>query len=151
MNAKEKKYLIEMNSKQMQVMQDALEFYSRFLHGQVDSIPSCLDYKLKMENRISNNASLEYAVILFKKEMFGIDSRNSHYGIGTRSFNTLQDGKELIEPQIAYEMYKMILYKWNKEWQEENPNESNHSVHSSPPLSYSGLEFINIKDKKDVE
>ena len=148
MKSKEdKEYIIEMNETQMSVMQEALEFYSRFMLGQVDYIPASLDWRLKQEHRIHGNPLLGYAVSIIKQEMFGLSSPGSNWGIGARAFPTLKEGKELVEPQIAYEMYKMILYKRHHDWQKDNPDDSSYSVHAYLPLSYSGLKFIKIKDK----
>jgi hypothetical protein len=147
----DKTYVIEMSGTQMSVMQEALEFYSRFMLGQVDHIPMSLDWRLKQEHRIHTNQLIDYAISIIKQEMFGLSSRGSNWGIGARTFPTLEEGKELVEPQIAYEMYKMILYKKRQEFFEENPDSDSWTVHDTPPMHYSGLEFIKIKDKKDVE
>ena len=150
-----KKYQIELTEKQMIVMQEALEFYSRFLHGQVDHIPMSLDFRLKNEHRPNYcNPVLDQALSAIKKEMFGINNSGASYGIGTRKFDTLEEDKELPEPQIAYEMYKMILYTWRQESMHKAIDEGKDpgwTVHDSHPLKYTTEPLIKIKKISDEE
>jgi hypothetical protein len=142
------KYSIEVTIKQLIVIQEALEFYSRFLLGQVDKIPLSLDFRLKDKHRPSNvNAALDEAFQIIKKEMFGL-AKNTSYSIGTREFSTLEEHKELPEPQIAYEMYKMILYAWRQESilkSAEAGEDPGWTVHDQPPMKYSEEPLIKIK------
>lgn len=144
-----KKYNIELTEKQMIVIQEALEFYARFLLGQVDHIPMSLDFRLKNEHRPSYcNPSLDEAFTTIKKEMFGLVHPNQSYGIGTRRFSTLEEDKEMVEPQIAYEMYKMILYTWRQESISNSIKEGRDpgwTVHDDFPSKYSEEPLIKIK------
>lgn len=144
-----KMYKIELNETQLVVMQEALEFYSRFLHGQVDRIPFSLDFRLKNECRpCYNNQILDDAFWVIKREMFGLKNRGASYPIGARKINTLEEDKELPEPQIAYEMYKMILYLWRQESITKAIAEGKDpgwTVHDDLPLHYSDQPFIKIK------
>jgi hypothetical protein len=148
-----KKYQIELNETQMIVMQEALEFYSRFLHGQVDKIPFSLDFRLRNENRPSYmNPGLDAAFAVIKREMFGLDNPGSSYPIGTKKINTLEEDKELPEPQIAYEMYKMILYTWRQESINKAIAEGKDpgwTVHDTPPMPYTNHPFIKVKKIED--
>jgi hypothetical protein len=149
---KETRYLIEMSDHQMSVMQDALEFYSRFLHGQVDYIPLCLDWKLKQDHRPHTNPKINEALNTLKKEMFGLEHDNSHWGIGTNHIPTMEEGQKMDEPQISYEMYKMILYTWRQEKMEackKTGEDPGWTVHDSLPLKYSNEKLITISRKKE--
>jgi hypothetical protein len=151
---KETRYLIEMSDRQMSVMQDALEFYSRFLHGQLEYIPSCLDWKLKQDHRTHTNPQIKEAINTLKREMFGLDNPNSNWGIGTFHIPTMEEGKEMDEPQISYEMYKMILYTWRQERMEEcqkSGEDPGWTVHDSLPLKYSKERLISISKKQTQE
>ena len=148
-----KKYQIELTEKQMIVMQEALEFYSRFLHGQVDHIPMSLDFRLKNEHRPRYcNRSLDDAITVIKREMFGLAHPNSSYPIGAKRIETLEEDKELPEPQIAYEMYKMILYTWRQESMQKAISEGKDpgwTVHDTLPLKYTTDPLIKIKKIED--
>jgi hypothetical protein len=144
----EVRYQIEMSDRQMSIMQDALEFYSRFLHGQVDYIPSCLDWRLKQDHRTHINPKIKEALNTIKREMFGLEHENSHWGIGTSHIPTMEDDKKMDEPQISYEMYKMILYTWRQEKMEtckKTGEDPGWTVHDSLPLKYSSEKLISIK------
>jgi hypothetical protein len=84
--------------------------------------------------------------------MFGLTHPNSSYGIGRLSFPTLEEDKTLPEPQIAYEMYKIILYNWRQEAilnaisKDKDPG---WTVHDTLPLKYSDEPFIKIKKIED--
>jgi hypothetical protein len=144
-----KRYQIELNETQLVVLQEALEFYSRFLHGQVEKIPFSLDFRLKNECRPHySNPVLDEALGVIKKEMFGLKNPGASYAIGARKINTLEEDKELPEPQIAYEMYKMILYLWRQESITKSVAEGKDpgwTVHDYLPLHYSDHPFIKIK------
>ena len=144
-----KKYQIELNETQLVVMQEALEFYCRFLLGQVDRIPFSLDFRLKNEHRPSYcNKTLDEAFLVIKREMFGLSNPGSSYPIGTRTIKTLEEDKELPEPQIANEMYKMILYMWRQESIQSSITEGKDpgwTLNDSLPTTYSSHPFINIK------
>lgn len=144
-----KKYQIELNETQLVVMQEALEFYSRFMHGQVDKIPFSLDFRLRNECRPNySNQILNEGFNIIKREMFGLSNPGSSYAIGAKTISTLEEDKTLPEPQIAYEMYKMMLYTWRQESIEKAKKEGKDpgwTVHDSLPLHYSDQPFIKIK------
>jgi hypothetical protein len=148
-----KKYKIELNETQMVVMQEALEFYSRFLHGQVDRIPFSLDFRLKNEHRpCYSNKTLDEAFWVIKREMFGLVNPGSSYPIGARTIRTLEEDKELPEPQIAYEMYKIILYTWRQESITKSIAEGKDpgwTVHDDLPMTYTSHPFIKVKKIED--
>ncbi|CAB4158634.1 hypothetical protein UFOVP699_22 [uncultured Caudovirales phage] len=142
------KYNVELTGKQLIVLQEALEFYSRFLLGQVDKIPMSLDFRLKNEHRSSYcNPTLDEAFWIIKREMFGLKHPNSSYGIGMRTFSSLEEDKEITEHQVAYEMYKMILYTWRQENIKKSLLENKDpgwTVHDEPPLKYTSEPLIKI-------
>ena len=130
------KYQIELTKKQLSVIQEALEFYSRFSAGQVTVLPPHLvgflfekHGKYFGESRDAWEKHLNKA----KEIMFHLSS-NASIGIGN---------EELIEEaKIAYDIYRPILELFAKDW-----NDDHTSAYAYPGLSYSKEGRITIKEK----
>tara|TARA_R110001606_G_C14896682_1_gene593434 strand:+ start:72 stop:485 length:414 start_codon:yes stop_codon:yes gene_type:complete len=135
------KYTIEVNKKQMDVMAEALEFYTRFVSGQMEFKPPALEnwmWKEHKEDWNSKNELYDNSMSIVKNVVFGF-ARNQHAGISS----------PVPEVAIGYEMYKMMLLQRHNEWHEDNPKDTSYSVHSSPPLEISGEEMIIIQKLKE--
>jgi len=137
------KYTIELNKKQMDVMAEALEFYTRFVSGQMEYKPPALESHMWDKHKDDWSSIIEtYENCMFtaKKVAFGF-RRNEHAGISS----------PIHEVAVGYEMYKMMLLQRHNEWQEDNPKDMSYSVHSSPPLKISGEDMIIIQKLKESE
>lgn len=122
------KYKIELTEKQLLVYREALEFYSRFLAGQLDYLPGIL-----YDNK--NFHEIKKAMEIFVKPlMFPELKGNQSYGIGNIE-NELSGHR-----QIAYEMYREVFVLMVK----ENPD-GGFSVYNSPTLKYSGEPLPTVK------
>ena len=137
------KYTIELNKKQMDVMAEALEFYTRFVSGQMEYKPPALEGWMWKEHkgdwsRIVEN--YDNSMSIAKNVVFGF-ARNQHAGISS----------PIHEVAVGYEMYKMMLLQRHNEWQEDNPKDTSYSVHSSLPLKLSGEEMIIIQKLEEKE
>ena len=60
-------HTVKMTNKQLQVMKDALEWYSRFLSGQVDSFPPAFDDMLIKKGINKWNKEIQESLALFKR------------------------------------------------------------------------------------
>lgn len=130
-------YKIEMTKEQMNVMAEALEFFSRFNSGQMEYMSPCLERYNWIENKDTSARVRDVhdnSASIMKMNMFGFQ-RNEHAGISST----------IPEVGISYEMYKMILLNRHKEWEIENPTYDSYSVHSSEPLKISDEPFIKIE------
>jgi hypothetical protein len=150
------KYTIELTEKQMRLMVKALEQHSRMICGQLDTRTiSAIDHTLdKVQHKendnwdkyIENRNKIDEHLFEIKKLMFegtemGTDDwRHGNHGVGWDN-----------EADMAYEMYKMMLYQFEKERMEKEGNEYFGNVHSSEPLHYSDQPLIKVSAKSDRE
>ena len=140
------RYNIRMTKKQLDVMAEALEFFTRFNSGQMEYMSPSLE-KYNWDNHKDTFSDVrdihDNAAFIMKRNMFGFQ-RNQHAGISS----------DIPEVGIGYEMYKMVLLNRHQEWQAENPDDTNYSVHSSEPLKVSDEPLIRItkqlKQKQDA-
>jgi hypothetical protein len=97
-------YEINLSERQLMVYREALEFYSRFLAGQLNYLPMCL----------FGRHDVSEAMQKFVKPLLFPDLReNESYGIGITK-DPLSE-----ERQIAYEMYREVFVfqqKGNPGW-----------------------------------
>jgi len=128
-------YKILMTDKQMELMKNALEFYSRFMSGQLDHFPPELQkYMMKTKNVPSSHfdESIQIPLTNLQRVLFpGLSGLNSSYGINSG---------HIPETDLAYEMYKMVYYTKEK----ENPSEG-YNVHKNEPLKLTDEPLLNIK------
>ena len=136
MTKKEKIYKLELNKKQLEVVQQALEFYSRFAAGQLDYFPPAIEgyllTKWRGDEFSKRRIRWEKGLMVAKNAMFDLVP-NAHMSIGS---------DELIEEaKIAYDIYRPILEKFAME-----EGYKGWSVYKSPGLSYSKEGRINVKN-----
>lgn len=129
------KYILKPNKDQLNVIQKALEFYSRFLAGQWE-IPHELQFNEyetqgKPEDFWEKRNSAEELMDSAKTTLMNRPS-NQSYGIGNDELHE--------NAKIAYDIYRPILEEFNKD-------SENWNVYSSPGLSYS--KYGRIKISKD--
>jgi hypothetical protein len=136
----EKKYKIEFTEKQLQVVQEACEFLSRFSAGQIDSLPTSLysylyrKYK-DIDEYCNRRDNWNKHLNLAKYNMFNLSS-NESLGIGN---------PELTEQaKIAYDIYRPILEVFAKE------SDSKSSVYFYEGLTYSKEGRIKIETNKGL-
>ena len=132
-------YSIKMSEKQLIVMREALEFYSRFLSGQVTYLPDAF-YKWLYENDKTSKVSYEIrdALLLFKRCAFDLED-NESYGVGSKETPP--------EVDISYEMYRKVFEYFAQKEKEKNPNK-HWSVYDNPSgVKYTEEPFIEIEEK----
>jgi len=149
----EKKYKIELTEKQLDVMQEALESFSRGICGQLDYsiFTKSLKWRLKKDNSDygKNSREIDQAINTIKRLVFELEP-NSSYGIGMSKNITPNCEKPIPEADIAYEMYKMINYKWQQD-SKKNGTKTGWTVHDSPPLIYSDQPLMVVEDITDSD
>ena len=129
-------YTIKLNNKQMRLMAVALEQHSRLICGHWDtSTIQALDIALEkhtdsFDEYIVKRNDVEQMLTKIKKIVFP-ELDNGNYGVGHDN-----------ESDMAYEMYKMILYQFDKENRSKEGYYEN--VHSSLPLHYSDQPLIEV-------
>lgn len=133
---------IELNDEQARLIATALESHSRILCGQIE-----LSKITALETALYKNAVLDDEfwmkrdmidryLLIIKKLIFPELTENSSYGVG--KFN---------ESDLGYEMYKQILYYFEKieQKEKESAGEKYHSnVHSYEPLKLTNIPSIKI-------
>lgn len=135
------KLQIVLTETQAFVVREALEFYSRFLAGQIEALPDVL----RWERKIHLNERARQALARFKAEAFPELHPNESYGIGWK------DGDKLSEHrQIAYELYRQFYVHQTRQQAAEGKDVS-WNVYSSPTLRYSNEPLIEIVEIKPEE
>ena len=128
---KNKKYTLELTRKQLQVVQEALEFFSRFTAGQLNHLPPSLEAylwgKWDTDAFVERREEWKIALDLVKKRMFDLHP-NESIAIGSP--------KLLEEAKIAYDIYRPILERFAEERRASDP-EAYWTVYDSPGLAYS--------------
>ncbi len=133
-------YQLNLNKKQLDVVQESLEFFSRFCAGQW-RIPDSMEFK-EYENANKDSGfweirnAVEDSFRALKSELTGM-RLNEFYGIGS--------DKLCESAKIAYDLYRPVLELRSKEYKEANPDKDSWNVYSSPGLSYSKEGRIEIK------
>lgn len=129
------KYQIEFTKKQLEVVQEALEFFTRFASGQTDYLPPSL-----------TNWLIEFhgPNYINQRDLWKWDHRNlaanmfkfagEYMGIG--SSDLVQEAK------IAYDIYRPIL---------ELQNTTNSNVYSHAGLPYSAEGRVSIEEVNKVD
>lgn len=126
----EKKKIV-MSEKQMLVMREALEFYSRFLSGQFDAIPDEIRFRVK------DREGFEKTLRDLKKVVFPELAYNESYSIG-RGGERIHDLR-----QLAYEMYRQI-YVYQVEERKRKGENVSYNVYDSPTMKYTDEALIEI-------
>ena len=131
----QKGYRIMMNEKQALVVAEALEFYSRFMSGQLDHLPPALQgYMIKTKGVPSSHfdPSIQKPLTDLQRMLFpDLNGLNNSYGVGS---------EHIPETSLAYEIYKMIRYTREM----ENPSDS-WNVDQREPMKYSGEPLIDVE------
>jgi hypothetical protein len=135
-----KKYKLELSKEQLSVIQEALEFFSRFSSGQLKHLPPSFERFLwdthEVDEFIAKRSIWENALDQAKVAMFDLQP-NASLGIGNEALTE--------EAKIAYDIYRPILELFTKEYNEEHPEKSSYSVYDHPGNSYSKEGRIIIK------
>jgi hypothetical protein len=142
-----KRYQLEVSEKQLEAISEAVEFYSRFLAGQVE-IPASIRAKLiemdkqkpktkKSKDDYLPNQGLFTAAIgacnFFKSQMFPELHEIESYGLGQKI-----DGNSEKLIALTYDLYRPILEEFAK-------NKKDYSVYKTKGLRYSGEPEMKIK------
>ncbi len=134
-----KKYKLELNKKQLEVIREALEFFSRFSAGQFNALPQSFEaflWKKWGSNEFVRRRERWTGLLnQAKLEMFDMHP-NASLGIGNEELSE--------EAKIAYDIYRPILEKFAEEYKKENPD-APWSVYDRPGLSYSKEGRVVIK------
>lgn len=131
-----KRIIIKMTEKQMFVARDALEFYSRFLSGQLDYLPD----ELRCRKRADPEA-VSLALRNLKQALFPELHPNESYSIG-RCDDTLSEAR-----QIAYEEYRQI-YVYQTAERKDAGEDVSMNVYAYPTMRYSKEPLIEIKPEE---
>ena len=135
-----KEIKIELNKKQAILIAVALETYSRALCGQIDltfnkALETALYRNCKYDDEFwQRRDTINIHLSAIKRFVFPELSENESYGIG-----------KFYEADLGYEMYKEILYHFEKEKQKQEDGRYNWNVHSSEPLKLTDEPTIKIK------
>ena len=128
---------IELSEKQLLIMREALEFYSRFLSGQVDDIPDELKFKC---NRNGRGDELREAQQKLKRVLFPELLHNEAYGVGAARGDRMGEQR-----QISYEMYRQI-YVYQTAKRKLSGDDVSMNVYDSPTMRYSDEKLIEIQE-----
>ena len=126
-------YKVLMTDKQMIVMSNALEFYSRFMCGQMDEFPpEFREYMRKTKGVPSStmDVSIQKITSDLNRLLFP-DADGGSYGIGNNPIPFTD---------VAYDMYKVI----NHIKEMEDPSDS-WNVNKGDPMKVSSEPLIDIK------
>jgi len=138
-----KQKIIKLNERQLEIVAEALEFYSRFMAGQVDAFPSSLENYMWNEKNISSfDEIIQDACMTLKKYIWGLERNMINKGIGW--------GK-IPEIQIAYEMYKLMYKHFRDEYKKKHPDDTSWTVDDSEPLKSSKETFITVEDDNEKQ
>lgn len=145
-----KKYTITFTSKQLKAVQEACEYYSRFLSGQVE-IPHSILHKLceleKKDKHFKGVPLLNHArdtVKHLKVKLFPEITINESYGIGGK---IAYDKHSTEIRDVLYDVYRPILEQFAKEEKKKNPNKpSSVYDHSGQSYSKEGRIKISVED-----
>lgn len=134
MNRKKK---ITVSEKQLFIVREALEFYSRFISGQVTDLPEVLRSELAAHRNEKALQSLkEFKAVVFPELLPG-----QAYGVGAP-----RNSRELeIHRQVSYEMYRQIYVYETRKLRAEGKDMS-WSVYSSPTMRYSNEPLMKVED-----
>ena len=138
------KYQIEFSKEQLSVVQQALEFASRFCAGQIDYLAPFIEEQILLncgshDRFIGARNRYTHHLDMFKQNAFPNLSLNESLGIGN---SVLQE-----EAKICYDIYRPILEQFDKELREKNPDVG-YSVYQSPGMTFSKEGRITIKTIK---
>ena len=134
-----KKYKLELTEKQVGVVAEALEFFSRFSAGQFTMFPRSLEgwtwEKWSGDEYQRRREIWEGCLNQAKMQMFDMHP-NASLGIGNEELTE--------EAKVAYDIYRPILEQFAKESRENNPDRS-WNVYDSPGLTYSKEGRVDVK------
>jgi len=135
------KYQIEFSKEQLSVVQQALEFASRFCAGQVDCLAPFIEEQILLncgshDRFIETRNRYTHHLDMFKQNAFPNLKNNESLGIGS---SMLQE-----EAKICYDIYRPILEQFDRELREKNPDVG-YSVYQNPGMIFSQEGRIVIK------
>jgi len=129
------KYRIDFTREQLNVVQQALEFMSRFQAGQVtDFTPNFRNWliteHMKTNDYAERRDEWEEHLYKAKESLFNGFNKYESFGIGSN--------EQPKENKIAYDIYRPILELFHEEYDNEHPDSQKHySVYGHPGLKYS--------------
>lgn len=137
---------INCNEKQLLLICEAVEFYHRFMSGQLDALPNELKFRCDDKTRLSQTLA-QLKTVLFP-ELFG----NEAYGVGAPT-KTLMPGIHLSDREkelrdISYEIYRQLYVHFTAERKAAGGDVS-YSVYDYPTMRYSGEPLIEITYKTE--
>jgi len=120
--------LVGMTENQVQLVADALEFFSRIGCGQFDFIPSQMSIFDLLKHHDGRTIEWEEVRQLCNglKRCIGL-TPNAHYGIGHPKVHKCF--------KSSYDIYKIIMHNLMKR---RDPEKKHYNVHTDPPLFVSG-------------
>lgn len=128
---------IEFSDNQLLIMREALEFYSRFLSGQVESLPDVLRWNIK------NREAADKALREFKAAAFPELHPNESYGVGAPRGYVIK-----LHRQVSYEMYRQI-YVYQTRKRKLAGDDVSMNVYNGATMRYSDEDLIEIVEKED--
>lgn len=141
------KYRIDFTREQLNVVQQALEFMSRFQAGQVtDFTPNFSNWLISEHMKTNDYAERRdmWEEHLYKAKEYLFNNLNKYesFGIGSK--------EQPEENKIAYDIYRPILELFHEEYHNENPDlPKYYSVYGHPGLTYSNEGRIKITKISD--
>lgn len=137
------KYRIDFTREQLNVVQQALEFMSRFQAGQVtDFTPNFRNWLVGEHMKTNDYAERRdmWEEHLYKAKEYLFNNFNQHESFGIGSNEQPQENK------IAYDIYRPILELFHEEYVNEHPDRPGHySVYGHQGLRYSEEGRIKIE------
>lgn len=135
------KYQIEFSKEQLRVVQQALEFASRFCAGQVNYLAPFIEEQILL-NYGSHDRFIEarnrytFDLAMFKQNAFPNLNENESLGIGC--------SKLVPDAKVCYDIYRPILEQFDKELREANPN-TGYFIYQNLGMAFSKEGRITIK------
>lgn len=121
-------FQITLTGRQLAVYRDALEFYSRFMAGQIDY--ATLPHALRVRPPLDRRERIEDALLELKAKLFPELSAHATYGMG-------DDTPIGRCAAVSYEMYREV-YVHNVRKAREEGHDVGLSCYNSPTLRVSG-------------
>lgn len=135
------KYKLEVSEKQLEVLSEALDLYSRIFIGQLEEIEYKTrsgEFKYKDPSHMSTNYEKIYSLIgELKYEIFSLD-RHASYSICSDKANE--------KAKISNDIHNVIRHKLYKD-RNEGKNEFGFSIYAHEPIKISKDEELPIIEK----
>jgi hypothetical protein len=126
---------------QMSVLLEALEFYQRFISGQVCDLPEHLRFRLR------KSPEAQEAMRQLKSALFPELLPNESIGVGRIRDETEREDRRRM---VAYEMYRQI-YVFNTRRAKLEGKDTSMSVYDHPTMRYSGEPLIEFAESTKAD